>query len=399
MKSALATLGLAALVLLRADAAAAEVFALANGGQVSGELLNPDQSPRTTFVIRTTSGVEVTLGAADVVKRLEQSPAEIEYEKIKNRYPDTAEGQWELAEWCAENRLPAKRKLHLERVIALDPNHKRARAALGYSQIDGKWRTQEEEMTSRGYRRYQGRWRTAQEIEVIEAKQKQEMEEKAWYAKIKRWSGWLGGDKAAEARREFAAITDADTAAVKALAALLERDRRVAAQNIYIEALARIGNGDALEALAVRSIEDPVEEVRLTCLDHLKKEKHPEVVAYYVGKLKNQKDNRVVNLAAVALGQTGDASCVGPLIDALVTEHKFKVTTGGPGQTSASFGTGGTGLSAGSNTKIVSTPMQNQAVLDALIALTRVNYNFDVPAWKSWYAAQRKQPAIDARRD
>ena len=397
MNPILGTLGLLALVLLDADPVSGEVFVLGNGGQVTGELLNPDETPRKTFVVRTSAGVEVTLDAAEVVKRLEQSPAEIEYEKIKNRYPDTVEGQWDLAEWCAQNRLSPQRKTHLERVIALDPDHKRARAALGYSQVDGKWQTQEEVMEGRGYRRYQGRWMTSQEIEVIERKRKQENEEKAWFVKVKRWSGWLGDDKGDEARRQFAAITD--PAAVKALAAFLERDRRVAAQTIYIEALARIGDGDALKALAVRSIEDPVEEVRLTCLDHLKKEKHPDVVSYYVGKLKD-KDNRVVNLAAVALGQTGDASCVGPLIDALVTVHKFKVTTGKPGQTSTSFGSGGTGLSAGSSTKIMSVPMQNQAVLDALIALTGgVNFNFDVQAWKSWYALKHKRPALDARRD
>jgi hypothetical protein len=398
MKTILGTLGLLALVLLDADPVSGEVFLLTNGGQVTGELLNPDETLRKTFVIRTPAGVEVTLEAAEVVKRLEQSPAEIEYEKTKGRYPDTVEGQWELAEWCAKNHLSAQRKVHLERVIALDPDHKRARAALGYGQVDGKWQTQEEVMQGRGYRRYQGRWMTAQGIEVIEQKRKQENEEKAWYANVKRWSGWLGGDKGDEARREFAAI--ADPAAVKALAAFLEQDRRLPAQVIYVEALARIGDGEAREALAIRSIEDPVEEVRLTCLDHLKTEKHPDIVAYYVGKLKNQKDNRVVNLAAVALGQTGDASCVGPLIDALVTVHKLKVTTGKPGQTSTSFGSGGTGLSAGSSTKVVSVPMQNQAVLDALIALTGgVNFNFDVQAWQSWHASKNKRPALDARRD
>lgn len=397
MRWSLTTLAFAAL-LAWGGSAVAEVFMLANGGEVTGELLNPDQTPRTTYLIRMPSGVELILDASQVTERLAQSSAEIEYEKIKNQYPDTPQGQWKLAEWCEEKRLSARRKVHLDRVIALDPNHKQARAVLGHSQVGGTWKTQREVMESRGYRRYRGRWLTAQQIEVIQRKRKQETEEKAWYVKIKRWSGWLGGSKSDEARRNFNAIND--TAAVRALGNFLGRDRRWAAQSVYIEALARIGTADAWRILAIRSLEDPVEEVRLTCLDHLKKEKHPDVVAYYVGKLKKQKKNQVVNLAAAALGQMGDDSAVGPLIDSLVTVHKYKFTSGKAGQTSAGFdNTGGGGMTMGSSTRIVSVPMQNQAVLDALLALTGVNFSFDVQAWKYWRASKTKRPPLDARRD
>ena len=52
--------------------------------------------------------------------------------------------------------------------------------------------------------------------------------------------------------------------------------------------------------LAKASLEDTVEEVRLTSLDQLEKIKSPEVVAYYIGKdgLRS-KDNRMVNRAAM----------------------------------------------------------------------------------------------------
>jgi hypothetical protein len=39
-------------------------------------------------------------------------------------------------------------------------------------------------------------------------------------------------------------------------------------------------------------------------------------------------------------------------------------------------------------------------VLDALVALTGKNFNFDVQAWKYWFAGQKKPPEkIDGRRD
>ena len=133
------------------------------------------------------------------------------------------------------------------------------------------------------------------------------------------------------------------------------------------------------------------------------------MVAYYVGKLKD-KDNEVVNRAAFGLGRMKDPSAIGPLIDALVTVHKFKIVKpGGDGATSNTFGTGpgGSGVprrhgvlapaaarrsSAGRfPTRPCSTPWS---------PLTGQNFNFDKQAWKYWLAAQKKPAAtIDARRD
>ena len=105
--------------------------------------------------------------------------------------------------------------------------------------------------------------------------------------------------------------------------------------------------------MAIASVYDSSEEVRLTCLDQLQTKKRPEVISYYVGKLRD-KNNEIVNLAAAAIGRMKDPSAIGPLIDALVTLHKFKIQqAGGPNSTSGSFGVGpggrpgGAGLSAG----------------------------------------------------
>jgi hypothetical protein len=57
-------------------------------------------------------------------------------------------------------------------------------------------------------------------------------------------------------------------------------------------------------------------------------------------------------------------------------------------------------MSAGGGPTLVRQSISNQAVLDALLALTGQNFNFDKQAWKYWYAAQKKAPAsLDARRD
>ena len=380
--------------------AVAEVFVLTTGGRVSGQLLNPNESPRKKFIIKTSSGGQVTLARSQVRQVLHSRPAEIEYERIRPSFPDTVKGQWALAEWCQAERLTIQRKTHLKRVVDLDPNHIDARKALGYSQIDGKWQTQEGVMIARGYRRYQGRWRTPQEIELLETRRKVELAQKEWAQKIKRWRGWLDDGRAPVGQKNILAVKDPH--AVAALARNLQNDRVAEARIIYIEALANIGTAQAIQVLALCSIEDPNEEVRLTCLDYLEKKKDPGVVAYYVGKLRS-KDNRVVNLAAEGLGRMKAPSAIAPLIHALVTEHKYKISSGNAGATSATFPTGNTpgggGLALNQGPKIVNYQHNNQKVLDALVALTGQHFSFNQEAWYHWLSAQKQHVELDARRD
>ncbi len=145
-------------------------------------------------------------------------------------------------------------------------------------------------MTQRGYQRYKGQWKLPQEIELLENKRKQEAAQQEWFQKLKRWRGWLGSDRDQQARENIRAIND--PVAVKALALGLRDDSAPPARLLFVEALAKIDTPEAAMALAIASISDPVEEVRLTCLDHLQTKKRPEVVAYFVGKLKDKRQPR-----------------------------------------------------------------------------------------------------------
>ena len=93
----------------------AENFLLVNDGQVSGELLNREETPRQKYVIRTADGATITLDKAQVKQVVTQSAAEAEYEKIAPTFADTAEDQWRLAEWCKEKSLARGKQVALER--------------------------------------------------------------------------------------------------------------------------------------------------------------------------------------------------------------------------------------------------------------------------------------------
>lgn len=378
--------------------APADVFVLSGGGRITGDLVNRNESPRQRYIIQISDGAQLTLDASQVEKVVRVRPEEAEYERIYADYPDTADAQWELAQWCREHKLTAQREIHLRRVIELDPDHVEARRALGYNRIEGKWQTRQEVMTDRGYVRYKGQWKLPQEIELLENKKKLEAAQQEWFQKIKRWRGWLGTDRDNQGRDSIRSLTE--PMAVKALTVGLRDDSDPQVRLLYIKALANIDTVEAARALAIAAVSDPVEEVRLTCLDYLQTKKRPDVIAYFVGKLKD-KDNKIVNLAGIALGRMKDPTAVGPLIDALVTVHKFKISKpGGDQAMSTSFGSGGSGMSMGGGPKIIHQAIPNQTVLDALATITGRNFNFDKQAWKYWFAAQKKPAdALDARRD
>ncbi len=375
---------------------------MTNGGQITGEIQNPDEMPRKTFVVKTRDGAEITLERSQVKQVVKQRPAETEYEALRARTADTVQGQWELAEWCRQRSMLSQRRTHLQRIVELEPDHKAARSALGYVWKDGQWTTHEEVMKSRGLQSFRGRWLTPEEIEIAKEKDSREQTESEWVKKVEQWRGWLVTDRARQARESILAIDD--PAAVKALAQAIKASRTSAdTRALCIKALAKIGSSDAKVILAACALEDPDEDVRYASLEFLKKEKDPKVVAVFVSKLKN-KDKLVINRAGAALKEVGDASAVGPLIDALVTTHKHKVPIGNSNQYNAGVttgpGMGGGSLSfGGPKYQLIQERSHNRAVLDALAALTGVNYGFDLNAWKSWYAAQRKREAVDARRD
>ncbi len=400
----LVVLGLAVLLVQFPGVARCEVFILSHGGELVGELLNPQQSPRQSYQIKTAEGVVVTLAANQVKQVLRPKPEELEYQAIRSEYPDTAEGQWNLAEWCKEKKLTAYRRAHLERVIELDPDHEAAHKALGHVKIDGKWTTQREQLDSQGLRFYRGRVRTQQEIDILEEKQRTNAAEKEWAQKIDRLVIRLGSDQGEEARNALLAIRD--PLAVKGLVAALKRSPSPAVRIILAQSLAGIGTHEAVMALAFSAIEDPVEEVRLSCLELLKKKKDPAVVEYFVGRLSVKKSNNVqINRAGVALKMMEAHSAIGPLIDSLITVHKIRNPNYNPNQMSNTFSTGpggggGIGMGMGSGPKYFVQSVRNPDVLDALVALTgQAALGYDIPAWRAWLAAQKSPPATDLRRD
>ena len=396
---------LALCLTLAAAGVRAETFVLKNGGRIEGEIVNPKQSPRENYVIKTASGGQVTLAKSQVKEIVRQTDAEAEYEKMRPQFADTVEGQFAAAVWCREHGLARLRDKHLERVIELDPSHNEAHRLLHHiKDAQGRWKNSKSFWEDQGYVFYQGDWMTPQEVELKERARTTELAAKEWRRKLKLWRGWMNTDRAEEALANISQIDD--PYAVPALGECLTKETAVPLRKRYIEALARIGSGAAWQILCNVSLQDDNEEVRLTCLDHLDDQSSPATVSYYIKYLKD-KENKIVNRAADGLLRMNDRRAIGPLIDALVTTHTRVIPPSQMGNTTTSFGSGPAGSGGGGfnfgtpQAKRVTEFYKNSNVLDALVRLTGgVSFGYEVASWKNWRASQKKAQSLSsARRD
>ncbi len=385
---------------LLAAPARAEIFMLHDGGKVRGEWVNRDESPRKNYVIKTASGGQITLDTAQVKTVRRQSAADIEYDRIRSNYPNTVEGQWTLAEWFRENRLPNERKVHLERLLTIDPNHAGARHALGYAKVQDRWVTRETLMTENGYVRYKGDWLLPQELELREQQRKDKLAQSDWSDKLKRWHNWLHSDKAEQAEANIKAIDD--PYAAKALAKYFDTEPNRPIRMIYLAALGRLNSSTAMETLVDASLHDGDEEIRLASLEFVAVRNYKPAIREYLQALKS-KDNPIINRAAVCLARMRDPSAIPALIDALVSTHSYTIQKGNPGGMGATFGKGPGGsfggMTAGASTETIVQHIENRSVLQALCSLSGADFQFDGQAWRYWYAAQKKPQSLDARRD
>lgn len=380
-------------------AAQGDIVVLKSGGRIVGEPVTDPPAGRDTVTLKTLPGVIVAVPRTEIEEHIRQTPAELEYDKIRTRYPDTVEGQWELAEWCREHNLPQQRETHLRRLLELDPDNVRVRAILGYTKVNGEWKTRDEVMREQGYVLHKGRWMLPQEVQILEERDQRQASERDWTQRIRRLITRLDVEPGAAEQLQ----NIREPAAVKPLLKVLSEERRDPVRLLLVQILTRIDSPEAKRALAVLAVEDPVEEIRLACLKSLAESQFSESVPYFIGRLRDN-NNVIVNRAAAALKVMGDKTAIPALIDALVTTHRVVLPPAQSGSIGASFsrssdGRSATGLSSGGNQpRVIRRQIPNRDVLEALAALSGQNFGYEPDVWKRWYAQERHRAALESTR-
>lgn len=384
-------------------AAAEEQLLLRNGARVEGTILRrPDRDDTSgSYVVRLNEGTLLRLEAKDVGRVIEPTPAEIKYQTLLPRMPDTLEGHDKMARWCQDNQLSEQQTYHWQEVLRHDPDHADARRMLGYSRIRGEWTRPDEFMESQGFLRVGSAWKLPQEVAVEERARRVELAEKQWRSDLRIWRRWIGGKRHEEAMERLREIRD--PRAVLGLQDLLAKEKDTQLRELYVDLLGRLKTGAAISTLVTTALNDTDLEVRLRSIDQLKQIAAPDAVVAF-SRVLGSKDNTLVNRAGTALGRLGDPAAVPALIDALITRHESVVrpsanirpTFGG----TSDGGAGMNGLSIGGGPKKVVRDLQNKSVLDALIKLTEQNYQYSKADWKAWYVGKHSLPDnVNLRRD
>ena len=394
------------LLIATASKSGGDEFILKNGGRLEGELLNPDQSPRQNYVVRLGDNQQVTLDAGQVRQVRPKSESQRAYEQWLTKMPQTAEGNWKMADWCGRHKLREQEQLHLAEVIRLEPDHELARRRLGYIRLEGQWIKPEEHQREQGYQLHGGRYRVSQDIEAIQRREEQERAEKELEKELARTIGRLRdevrkGGSSGEARQQLMKFRQ--PLAVPALAEALAEEQDRTFKAVCIDVLGQIEGPAAMGALVQGALDDPDQETRLQCVDQLQRRQDPRATDELVQALKSRNSRRI-NRAAVALGRLKDPWVIPYLIDVLRTKHVQQIQSN-PGQIGASFsrdGSGGSGLGGlqlGGQTIRREYVQDNRAVLDALIALSGgANFLYDQARWRQWYIQTNTVAEANLRR-
>lgn len=253
-------------------------------------------------------------------------------------------------------------------------------------------------MAAMGFVRHSGSWRTAQEIELIDRAERAATAQREWNKRLERLRRDLDTPRdSGRAVEEIRGITD--PFAVSALAAALAKEPQVRVRALYVEALSRVRSQEAFATLVSICLDHPDPETRIAAVERIAII-GPQLAAPSLAAALSSADNAQVNRAAEALGRLGLPSVVAALINSLETEHVVTAGTGkADGATSVTFTPSGGGLSMGGGPKRMKVRARNDRVLEALVALTGVNFEWDGAAWRAWLANREAPPPdFDPRR-
>jgi len=144
----------------------ADVVYLKGGGKFTGRIVEQTEE---RMVIDIGDGV---IGfSMERVEEISRGPSPLdEYDARASKLgPQDVNGWRSLAEWASMKGLSAQERAAYKKVLAVAPDDKEAREALGFVQVDGRWLTEEESYRARGFVKYEGEWLTPAEVQLAQS--------------------------------------------------------------------------------------------------------------------------------------------------------------------------------------------------------------------------------------
>lgn len=404
------------------NSAHADIVYLKTGGIVRGTIDSPDDS-ENWLSITLLSGAEVKFPRGLVVRQQQRPLKFEEYEVRAETIPNTVEAHWKMAEWCRQNNLDEQREVHLESILEIDPQYRRAHYGLRHTFYRDQWMTRDEYEQTRiddGFVRFNGKWVPADKLESVRNDEAASKAEREWYAKVRVWLNWATGnhpERAADGLNNLRGIDSPQ--ALSALVQFLGKSSRPDVRRLFIEIAGKIEGPGPVVPLATLAVREDVRELRELALSMIAEPYYTNARQIVIDELRDR-NNIVVRRAGTVLAKIGDETSVPALIRALVTTHSYKVRVPVQGYSFGVDGSfpGGTGLppeieiglrtgvydsvqvvpllGAARATKLIPVAVnrENAEVLMALRVITNQNLGFDENAWLRWWNVDRNQKTL-----
>lgn len=134
----------------------ADTIILKNGNEINGIITKKGKD----YVVEFSTGTMTV--PEEEVERVKKSTSNLQvfrdrHEQIQS---SDADAHYELGRWADARGLNKQAKREFKHAIQRNPDHKKARKALGFTQYNGQWMTEEEKMRKKGYVKYNGEWMT-----------------------------------------------------------------------------------------------------------------------------------------------------------------------------------------------------------------------------------------------
>jgi hypothetical protein len=244
----------------------------------------------------------------------EDSAARHEAEaKLEALAKDDAAAAYRLGASLEQQGFEDLAKKAYEIVVAIEPEHRAARRALGFELVGDRWVRGDDAFRAKGFVRHQNRWMTAEEFAQATRPQREAAEQKAGESEVLGLLAMVATEDAAKvaaARRRMATVEDRFKLAPLAKAL---RCKPTSLRVYAAEELARLADPLAVPALLKRAVYDPDPEARKAVAAALREIGEPGTVQPLARAL----DSRYADVrvrAAEALGQLADEQALGIVI-------------------------------------------------------------------------------------
>ena len=399
-----------------ATAQANDQIELRSGSDIDVRLIDQTETENRRFVIfKTENGGIVKLDNKYVSTVLPADGDQRRYTKMRDELPATVEANWEIIDWCkSQTRGRTKFKdqiqYHLENIISLDPNDRKARQLLGYEDFNGQWSLKELRYRKYGYVRDNANWIPMLALNIEKNTDQREAKVASFREQFSKWNREIRKARmsAAELERMLYDVVTPESAAFVFDEGGKKKDQPLILRKMFVEAFGRTPARASAGALVYFGITDQNDELRERAITLLLQPEFDQ--NYAMARLISFLDNKNFEYsqrAASAIRQLSTvegADVVGvlmPLIDSLVSVREVpKPGATQAGRLNTGFDNlGGINFSSGGGPQTIKKEVSNPLSLNALKQITGKDFGFNEELWRNYFVDNYSVSADGVRND